>query len=1010
MRSWIVPGVALIAVAAIFGAIAPATASPQPARAGLVGNGSVLGKVSGTGITAATPASLQLQWTNPSGGGFSGVLIRRARGAKAPGFKSGTLVARTGKTVTSFTDRHLAAGTKYTFALFALGRRGAHAAADTVTGTSSPLLAIRTAVLPQGTAGLAYQAALTATGGVPPYQWKGAGLPAGLSLAADGVIRGFPATAGTRKFTITVTDAEHGSRSAVLALRVPAALPARCAAKSCALLSRDGHTVQVPAWDIAGVTRDPATKRVTQVALTGITVTRRQVLVLAPASGILSGLVAVARTVTNNGNGTATVGVTPATPADAYDRGTVQALPRATSGTVTVPYLAGANARRPASGTRRTDRADLSCSGKVTSDLHGLSITHMLTPALAAIWKHPYFGGGGVYAGSGGLSLFQFDLDGAISLNMGIAVSGAATCTLTLPELDATVPAGDLGAVIFSTTPSLTFTVTGAIDIRSTVTLSCGAEYRWDNGAQSRLAYCVPSSTPLQLTAATGLDATLKGTLRASITLDDVAGIMGDVWAQLHAGYHPAAHPVGELDASAGYDLFACLACFWSGSPATVRIGRGRFLSQVLATYDRPPPAVPASWGKAIQVPGLAALNQGGSAVVTSISCPSSGNCSAGGQYTTAKNEDAAFVVSEVNGVWGKAQEILGTLGNGGINSISCASAGNCSAGGENFPKAFVVSEVHGTWSKAEVVPGAAAAGINQSSVYSLSCGSPGNCIAGGFYQNDGGSANQAFVVSQTGGTWGRLTEVPGTGALNTGRDASVISVSCGSAGNCSAGGQYQTAASTQVFVVSQAGGTWGKAIEAPGTAALNTSGYAVLNSVSCAAAGNCSAVGDTAQDAFVVSQIHGTWHTAIKVHGIPSGGPWLASVSCASPGNCSAGGYYANADVTAPFVVNETDGTWGTATNVPGTTGTGDKVTTISCGSAGNCSAGGTSTSNQTFVVNETNGTWDTATMVRGLGTGGSMLWSVSCPPTAGNCAAGGSYANSSGKSEAFVITEYSG
>ena len=176
---------------------------------------------------------------------------------------------------------------------------------------------------------------------------------------------------------------------------------------------------------------------------------------------------------------------------------------------------------------------------------------------------------------------------------MGITVSGASTCTLTLPELEADVPAGELGAVIFTTQPSVTFTVTGEIDVRSTVTLSCGAEYRWDNGVQSRVAYCLPSETPLRLSADSGLNATLKGTLDAAVTLDGIAGITGDIWAQLHAGYHPATHPVAELDASAGYDLGACLTCFWPGSPAKVTIGSGTFFSKTIATYDNALAATP---------------------------------------------------------------------------------------------------------------------------------------------------------------------------------------------------------------------------------------------------------------------------------------------------------------------------------------------------------------------------------------------------------------------------------
>jgi hypothetical protein len=421
--------------------------------------------------------------------------------------------------------------------------------------------------------------------------------------------------------------------------------------------------------------------------------------------------------------------------------------------------------------------------------------------------------------------------------------------------------------------------------------------------------------------------------------------------------------------------------------------------------------AIDAIWGKAFEVPGIAALDAGGSADVISISCPSPGNCSAGGQYATAKNEDAAFVVNEVNGVWSKAQKVTGTAAGGAINSISCASAGNCSAGGENYPKAFVVSAVNGIWGKAEVVPGAAAAGIDQSSVSSVSCGSAGNCSAGGYYSN--GASNETFVVSQAGGRWGHLMEVPGTPALNTGGDATVQSVSCGSAGNCSAGGSYQDAAGTQAFVVSQAHGTWGTAIEVPGTATLNASGYAVVESMSCASAGACSAGGlystGSIQEAFVVDRVNGTWGTASKVRGTPGGAVWLSSVSCASPGNCSAGGYYGVAGGAEAFVASETNGAWGTAANVPGTHGTGDEVTTISCASAGNCSAGGGSTGDQAFVVNQTDGILGTAGPVRGLGSGGSVLYSISCP-AAGNCAAGGSYINSAGKDQAFVVTKYGG
>ena len=69
--------------------------------------------------------------------------------------------------------------------------------------------------------------------------------------------------------------------------------------------------------------------------------------------------------------------------------------------------------------------------------------------------------------------------------------------------------------------------------------------------------------------------------------------------------------------------------------------------------------------------------------------------------------------------------------------------------------------------------------------------------------------------------------------------------MSCSAAGNCSVGGDYlDVHLAQQAFVVNQAHGTWDKAIEVPGTVALNKDGQASIASLSCAAPGRCSAVG----------------------------------------------------------------------------------------------------------------------------------------------------------------------
>jgi hypothetical protein len=450
------------------------------------------------------------------------------------------------------------------------------------------------------------------------------------------------------------------------------------------------------------------------------------------------------------------------------------------------------------------------------------------------------------------------------------------------------------------------------------------------------------------------------------------------------------------------------------------------------------------TWGKAEEVPGIAALNQDGNAQVTSVSCASAGNCSAGGTYLEISGFQQGFVVTETNGTWHTAREVPGiaALNRGGdatVTSVSCASAGNCAAGGtyaldnSGHQQAFVVNKTNGTWHTAREVPGTAALDQGRhAQVTSVSCGAVGNCSAGGEYVDSSGHG-QVFVVSEVNGRWGAAKEVPGSGTLNKGGYAQVTSVSCGAAGNCSAGGNYaDNSGHYQVFVVSEVNGRWSAAKEVPGSAILHKSGgYAQVTSVSCASVGNCSAGGEYVdnsghQQAFVVSKTNGTWHTAREVPGAAAlnqgGSAQVSSVSCGSAGNCSAGGEYAdNSGNTQVFVVSERDGTWGKAAEVRGTAAlnkAGDAaVSSVSCASAGNCSAGGEYVTKchhftgecdtQAFVVTETNGKWGTALEVPGSQTLNvskeAGVNSVSCA-SAGNCSAGGSYYGPS-RIQAFVV-----
>ena len=86
--------------------------------------------------------------------------------------------------------------------------------AFTITGNSK--LAI-TSTAPALSAGVAVNSQLTASGGTPAYNWTLASgtLPNGISLTPSGVLSGTPTKSGSFAATITVTDAQPQSASAV---------------------------------------------------------------------------------------------------------------------------------------------------------------------------------------------------------------------------------------------------------------------------------------------------------------------------------------------------------------------------------------------------------------------------------------------------------------------------------------------------------------------------------------------------------------------------------------------------------------------------------------------------------------------------------------------------------------------------------------------------------------------------------------------------------------------------
>jgi hypothetical protein len=317
-------------------------------------------------------------------------------------------------------------------------------------------------------------------------------------------------------------------------------------------------------------------------------------------------------------------------------------------------------------------------------------------------------------------------------------------------------------------------------------------------------------------------------------------------------------------------------------------------------------------------------------------------------------------------------------------------------------------ADAAGSWGKAQRLPGS---GL-RTAVLSVSCSAAGDCGAGG----------TGFVDTETRGKWGTARPVPGTSGLDV-----QWSVSCHLPGNCGAAGNN----SGLVYVAGQKRGRWGRGEKVPGLAALDLGGNAVVNALSCGAAGSCVAGGSYVDGsghtrAFVVTQRKGVWGKAQQVPGLAplnkGGFASLSAMSCVSAGDCTGGGLYTNGSgAQQAFVVSQADYRWHAAANLPGlpalNKGAYAQVSTVSCTSPVNCGAGGIYTDggfdNTAFVVSRNGGAWQKSLRlagINGLSPGPSIgIDQISCS-SADNCGAGGFYTDASDSQQAFVASEING
>jgi hypothetical protein len=389
------------------------------------------------------------------------------------------------------------------------------------------------------------------------------------------------------------------------------------------------------------------------------------------------------------------------------------------------------------------------------------------------------------------------------------------------------------------------------------------------------------------------------------------------------------------------------------------------------------------SWAPGITVPSPANAGSQPGAVITSLSCPSSGNCTAIGSYQDASGETQGLLATESAGRWttSTAAQLPPNLDAANpdvsLTSVSCASVGNCTAVGSyvdvnSLTQGLLVTETGGSWASGKEVihPLGVSVAVNpQMNLASVSCANATNCVVAGSYI-DSDNQPQGLLETEINGTWsqtqknGHWSDTGAQAGLPSDAAAepkvALTSVSCGAVGRCVVVGSYVNSSHEQeglLLTGTVSSGVW---TFSPTAAALPsgaaTSPVVSLNSVSCKAAGECSAVGFYAdsghhQQGLLLTETGGSWQTGSEAT-LPSDassnpGVSLTSISCSAAGYCDAvGDYYTGTGSLQGVMFTASGGSWGTGAEptIPADAGSAVFVTlsSVSCSAASNCAATG--------------------------------------------------------------------
>lgn len=298
-----------------------------------------------------------------------------------------------------------------------------------------------------------------------------------------------------------------------------------------------------------------------------------------------------------------------------------------------------------------------------------------------------------------------------------------------------------------------------------------------------------------------------------------------------------------------------------------------------------------------------------------------------------------------------------GSIGDS-LSSVSCASATSCEAVG-SMSLANVGTPLVEFWNGTAwtVQPAPVVPGSTATVLISVSCASPNACMAVG-YAVDGAGNRVLASESWNGSAW----TVQAISAPAATTSPLLNSVSCATAISCEAVGWAANASNTQILIAD----TWNGTAWTNQTPATPAGVGANLTSVTCVAANSCEAVGSSSTGPGLFGGLAESWNGAAwSEQSVPAPGGTIQSgfsaVSCPSASSCTAVGT-ASVSGPGPLTTGEPEiGTWnGSAWSVqalPAPAGELDtSLASVSCTSPSNCEAvGSEDTQDNSFGIQTT-------------------------------------------------------